>query len=138
MKRFRGLIIFAALIGGCFATEYVTHRRLNPTGRVSSLSEYLAWRPSATWSPSAADFAVVDVDGKQHVIAYGPKNSWLLLASGPSAYIFDDTGRLVDWSSDIGDDGEFDRRWNAQRSFDPARSIPRAEADRIAATQPAG
>ena len=46
--------------------------------------------------------ATVDVNGKQHVIAYGPMSSWLLLSSGPSACVFDDTGRLVDWSSDIG------------------------------------
>jgi hypothetical protein len=97
MKRFHWLVISAVLIGGCLTTEYVSHRRVNPTGRVSTLNDYLAWRPSAE------QFAAVDVNGKQHIIAYGPASSWLLLSSGPSACVFDDRGSLVDWSSDIGE-----------------------------------
>src|SRR5436190_17451546 len=105
MKRLRGLIIVAVLIGGCVAAEYISHRLANPSGHVSTLREYLAWRPSAE------QFAAVDVNGKAYVIAYGgPTSSWLLLSSGPSAYVFDDTGRLVDWSADIGDDPTFDGR----------------------------
>jgi hypothetical protein len=96
MKRLRGLVVFAVLIGGCFATEFVSRRRVNPTGRVSTLGGYLAWRPSAE------RFAAVEVNGRPHVIAYGPMSSWLLLSSGPSAYAFDDAGRLVDWSPDGG------------------------------------
>jgi hypothetical protein len=130
MKRLRGLVIFTIFIGGCLATEYVSHRRVDPTGRVSNLSEYLAWRPAAE------QFAAVDINGKRHVIAYGPMSSWLLLSSGPSAYVFDETGRLVDWSSDIGDDPEFDERWSAQRSRHPGRAVSRGDVQRFAATQP--
>jgi hypothetical protein len=131
MKRFRGLIIFTVLIGGCFTTEYISHRRVNPTGRVSTLNEYLAWRPSAE------QFAQVDVNGKPHIIAYGPMSSWLLLSSGPSACVFDDTGRLVDWSSDIGDDSQFDEKWSAQRSRGAGRTLSRSEVQKLAATRPA-
>ena len=80
----------------------------------------------------------VDVNGKQHLIAYGPMSSWLLLSSGPSACVFDDTGRLVDWSSDIGDDSQFDERWSAQRWRGTGRSLSRNEVERVAATRPAG
>lgn len=133
MKRFRSVTIIAAvLIGGCFATEYVSRRRVDPAGRISTLGDYLAWRPASD------QFTTVDVDGKSHVIAYGPMSSWLLLSSGPSAYVFDDAGRLTAWSSDIGDDPQFDQRWSAQRARGPGRSLPRAEAERIAATRPAG
>lgn len=130
MKRFRGIIIFAVLIGGCLTTEIVSQRRLRPTGRATTLQEYLAWRPSAE------QFSAVDVAGNQHVIAYGPMSSWLLLSSGPSAYVFDGSGRLVDWSSDIGDDSAFDERWSAQRSRGRGGSLSRGEVERIAATRP--
>src|SRR5687768_11076889 len=119
MKRMRGIVIFTVFVGGCLTTEYVSHRRVDPTGRVSDLGGYLAWRPSAE------QFAVLNLNGEPHVIAYGPLSSWLMLSSGPSAYVFDQTGRLVDWSSDIGDDSEFDERWNAQRARHPGRAIPR-------------
>jgi hypothetical protein len=132
MKRFRGLVILAVLIGGYFTTEYVSHGRVNPTGRISTLDEYLAWRPSAQ------QFAKVDLNGRQHMIAYGPMSSWLLLSSGPSAYVFDDKGRLVDWSSDIGDDPQFDEQWNAQQSRGMASTHSRKEVQKIAATQSAG
>jgi hypothetical protein len=132
MKRFRGLIIFAALIGGCFTTEYVSRRRVNPTGRISTLNEYLAWRPSG------AQFAQVDVNGKPHIICYGPTSSWLLLSSGPSACVFDDTGRLVDWSPDIGDDPQFNEKWGAERTHAAARTLSRSEVHQVAATRAAG
>lgn len=132
MKRLRGVIIFAVLIAGCLTTECISHRRVNPTGRVSTLDDYLAWRPSVD------RFAAVDIDGRQHVIAYGPASSWLLLSSGPSAYVFDDTRRLVDWSPDIGDDPKFDERWHAQRSLGSGRRLSRSKALQIAATRPMG
>ena len=126
MKRYRWLILVGVLMSGGFATEYISHRRVNPTGRVSNLDEYLAWRPSA------GRFAQVDVNGKSHTIAYGPMSSWLLLSSGPSAYVFDETGRLVDWSSDIGDDPQFGDRWSAQRALASARTLSRDEVRKLA------
>ena len=74
----------------------------------------------------------MDVNGERHVIAYGPMSSWILLSSGPSACVFDSTGRLVDWSSDIGDDSQFDRKWSAQDSFG-SRSLSREEVEKLAA-----
>src|SRR5690349_5783774 len=126
MKRLRGLIIIVVLIGGCLTAEYISHRRVNPTGRASNLNEYLA-----------EQFAAGEANGKPHVIAYGSMSSWLL-SSGPSAYVFDDTGRLVDWSSDIGDDPRFDARWGAQQSRSTGGTLSRGEVQRLAATQPAG
>lgn len=132
MKRLRGLIVVVVLIGGCLTAEYVSHRRVNPTGHAANLDEYLAWRPSAE------QFALVGVNCTPYVIAYGPTSSWLMLSSGPSAYVFDDMGRLVDWSPDIGDDPRFDARWSAQRSRRTGDTLSRAEVQRRAATRPAG
>jgi hypothetical protein len=123
MTWLRWLILAAVLLGGCVATELACYRRIVPDGRAATLAEYLAWRPSA------AEFAVVETAGTRHVIAYGPKRS-PMLASGPSAYVFDDTGRMVDWSADIGDDPAFDERWDAQGRGD--RRVRREEVKRLA------
>lgn len=131
MRRFRGIILLAVLVGGCLTTEYASRRRVRPTGRAGTLREYLAWRPTA------GRFAAVTVGGgEEHVIAYGPASSWLLMSSGPSAYVFDEKGRLVDWSYDIGDDPTFDGRWSAQRSCGGGRVLSRGDVGRVAATQP--
>ena len=130
MKRFRGATIVLAVIGALVLTEYISHKRVNPTGKFTNLREYLAYRPSSDW------FETLDGDGKHYVIAYGPMASWLMLSSGSSAYVFDNTGRLVDWSSDVGDDGNFHARWDSKGLGDQGRSIPRKEVERIASTQP--
>jgi hypothetical protein len=130
MKRFRGTLFLVLLIAACVALEHFSYQRLNPTGRFSTLGGYLAWRPSSQ------RFATTDVNGRRCIIAYGPGRSWLLLSSGPSAYVFDNTGRLVDWSSDIGDDSAFDDRWSAQRAYGP-NQISRTQVQSIASTQPA-
>ena len=129
MKRFRNVIIATLLIGGCFTIETVSRGRVNPSGRASTLSEYLTWRSAAS------QFAAIEINGKEHVIAYGPWSSWLLLSSGPSAYVFDETGRLVDWSADIGDVSRFDDRWYAQRARENGRPMSRVEVEQFTATR---
>jgi hypothetical protein len=132
MKRFRWLMLFGVLIGGCFTAEYASYRRADPTGCVFTLSEFLAWRQ---W---AEQFALVDVGGQQHVIAYGPAGRTFLMASGPAAYVFDARGKLVDWSPDIGDDSVFDNKWGAQRARGPGQTLSRSEVVTFAATRPTG
>ena len=128
----RRLILFALVICVCSSVEIIGERSINPIGRVNHLCDYLAWKPAAD------RFATVDIQGRKFVIAYGRMSSWLGLSSGPSAYVFDDTGRLVAWSSDIGDDPNFDKTWNAQHLAGINQQIPRSEVEKLAATQPNG
>ena len=132
MKRYRWIIIVAVLIPGFVLTEYFGHHRVVPPDQVKSLDGFLAWKPSAE------EFAVVDTRNGEYLIAYGPANSLLGLSSGPSAYAFDRSGRLVDWSADIGDDPRFDERWQAQSARGGARHIARAKAATWPATRPGG
>jgi hypothetical protein len=127
MERYRSILFLALLIGGGIVFECVSTLRQNPAGHASTLKEYLQWRPTAS------QFGTVDVQGKQHIIAYGRASG--LLASGPPAYVFDDTGQLVDWSADIGDDPQFDERWNAQRLH--REVLSRAQVEQRANTPPA-
>jgi len=50
-----------------------------------------------------------------------------LLPSGSSAYVFAQSGQLVDWSADIGDDSKFDERWQAQHSLQVGKFVRRSE-----------
>lgn len=49
--------------------------------------------------------------GADFWIAYAPMDYGLALPSGPAANVFDDQGRLVDWSADTGDDSRFPNNW---------------------------
>ena len=44
-------------------------------------------------------------------IAYSPMNYWLAVPSGPAAYVFDESGQMVEWSWDPGDDLDFQEKW---------------------------
>ena len=118
-----GVLAVLLVIVGFMASERASQQRLVPTGRASTLSEYLDWQPASD------EFAAIELDGRRHIIAYGPMCGWL--PSGPSAYVFDDVGRLVDWSSDIGDHPAFDKKWGAQRSSGEA-TLNRNDAKRFA------
>lgn len=129
MKRVRWGIILGVLIGGCLTVDLALHRRADPTGRASTLGEFLAWHPSAE------QFALAEINGQQYVLAYGPAGR--TLPSGPAGYVFGPDGKLVDWSGDIGDDPAFDDKWSAQRARG-TRTLSRSEVATMAATRPAG
>lgn len=68
-------------------------------------------------------------NGKVHVEVIGkPIVSPLSLPSGPPAYIFDETGSLVDWSRDLGNNPSFTRKWG---NFSNATPISAEEAKQL-------
>jgi hypothetical protein len=68
-------------------------------------------------------------DGKTHIEVVGkPVPSLLSLPSGPPAYIFDESGALVDWSRDLGDSPLFVSKWGG---FSNATTISINEAKRL-------
>jgi len=113
MKR-RGWMIVVAWVGA----EVYSYQRAVPRG-IGTLRDYIAWRPESKC------VAMTDSQGREYVIAYGPF-AGVLLASGPSAYVFDDEGQFTEWSSDIGDSPRFDKKWSAQRGYD-GRPLSREE-----------
>jgi hypothetical protein len=117
MKRVRGIIIAGLLIAAWIATERVLYRRTVPRANVRDIDSFLQWRPGTR------QFAVL-ADGR-HLIATGAASS--VLPSGPSGYVFDRSGRLVDWSADIGDDPKFDGKWQAQHSVGSGKVVRRSE-----------
>jgi phosphoribosylanthranilate isomerase len=58
---------------------------------------------------------IVQRGDKKYLILYGPTGS--MLASGPAGFVFDDQGKMVDWTWDLGDDGRFVDLWDAKRGI---------------------
>lgn len=80
--------------------------RINsPKGRFTNVAEYVAYGRG----PSRVT-KVTNGDGT-FFIAYGPYDSWLALPSGPAGYVFDESGNMVGWSGDTGDDSSFQKQW---------------------------
>lgn len=122
MTWLRALIIVVLLIVTWLTTECLLYRRTVPPASVTGVDSFLNWQPHTT------RFAILSQSGGEYLMGTGPGGG--LLPSGSSAYVFDRSGRLVDWSPDIGDDTDFDERWQAQRSLRTEESLSRQEVSR--------
>jgi hypothetical protein len=72
-------------------------------------------------------------DGKVYLEVIGePYKGPLSLASGPPVYVFDETGKLVDWSRDIGDAPSFLDKWG---NFSNGTFISAEEARQLVKAQ---
>jgi hypothetical protein len=103
MKRFRRVIIVALLVVGWVTTERLLRWRTMPPPSVTNFSAF------AKWKHTPRDIEVIQQSGADYLLATGTGGG--VLPSGPSGYVFDRSGRLVDWSSDIGDDPRFRDKW---------------------------
>jgi len=120
MKRWGGVIFFVLLVVAWWTTEKLLHYRVVPPPGVMDVRSFLQWRPSTE------PFTIL-VGDDPHLLATG---AWAgLLPSGSSAYVFDRTGRLVDWSPDVGDDDAFDKKWRAQESLGGGNTVNRTDID---------
>lgn len=103
MKRFRVIITVIVLIAVWITTERLMYRRTVPPASVTDFSAFNQWQQSPR------DIEVIRQGGTDYLLAMGAGGG--LLPSGPSGYVFDRSGRLVDWSSNIGDDPRFRDKW---------------------------
>lgn len=76
----------------------------------------------------ATNIHILEIDGRRWYYVIGPLAPAWTLPSGPPCYVFDDAGNLVDWTADVGDSGEFRRRWPISASASP---LSTEEASRI-------
>ena len=103
-----GLACCVLVVGGLGSwifSEIRWSRINNPEGKFSAVSGYLA----AGRLPTRV--TKVRKDGATYFIAYSPMDTWLALPSGPAAYVFDETGKMINWSCDAGDDPNFEKNW---------------------------
>jgi len=104
------LVVLLLLACGWLLSEIRWGRVNDPHGKFATASEYLA----AGRAPSRV--VRVQKDNAAFLVAYGPKDTWLAIPSGPAAYVFDRNGKLIDWTWDSGDDPGFQSRWTQRGS----------------------
>src|SRR5262249_39655954 len=75
-------------------------RRLRPLAHVTNLAEF-----AACWSEPRR-LSIVRWEGKTYVVWVGEHGATGL--SGPSCYVFDGEGRLLDWTWQTGEGGSLD------------------------------
>lgn len=116
-------LLLPLLFMGYVGLEIGLSSRVDPSGRFTDLPGYLAYRPGAD------RFDSVVIAGAPYVVAYRRDNG--VVPSGPAVYVFDSTGKLVDWSSDIGDEKPaFLARWEVDRWPTAGTALTRAEVQR--------
>jgi hypothetical protein len=98
----------------------VYHSKISSAEGLANYSEY---RRNL---PEPRTVRLLRKDNLEFVACYGPITT-LALVSGPPLYVFDRSGKLVDWSRDIGDDGVYDDKW---RPFE-GETISFKEADAL-------
>jgi hypothetical protein len=111
MKRGRKIEIalwaFIFIFAAAWVASEVRWSRINsPRGKFDNAQEYIdhGRLPARAFKIQKA--------GETFFIAMSPMDtSFALTPSGPAAYVFDDTGRMVDWTDDIGDDSDFKVNW---------------------------
>lgn len=73
-----------------------------PPESVKTFSDFMAWRPHTN------HFVTSHLDRRKFVRALGVAG---LFWSTYPEYVFDESGKMVDWTWDSSDDGEFLDRW---------------------------
>jgi hypothetical protein len=110
----RRLAWCACLLGVCiaWATACILIRRsYSPPPEVQTINSFVSYfgQPER-----------VEQIGNDHIVATLSVPSWHLMLNLPSdmpQYVFDRSGKLIDWSVDPGDDPRFQDRWpKARRS----------------------
>ena len=94
------------LVFGLLALDYLPRlwNKVTPPADLQTIDEFRNWLDKE----NGREGIYQDSD-KFYTVLIGEPGAFL--ASGPSAYVFDSTGRFVDWTPDMGD------IYTAERSF---------------------
>lgn len=111
------LILFA--IASSIANETWERKALAPPPGVTTLEAF------AQSMPPPRHLITATYEGKRIFVWYGELMGLLTIPSGPSCYLFDESGNLIDWQAETGDGGPVER---TLRKSEGHRSITKAEA----------
>jgi len=116
-------VLLLCLLGAWIYSEKKGAQAVRPPAGGTNLVAFLEARPQPNQIRSFVH------NEKVHVEVIGkPTISPLSVPSGSPAYIFDETGALVDWSRDLGDNPSFVRKWGG---FSNATPISAEEAKQL-------
>ena len=97
------LVVLVLLLAVVFAADHWARRAAAPPPGVTDLHAFLKWHPLPQ------RFHVLTIDGREYLVVAARRAGWL--PSGPSAYVFDKSGGLLDWTADANRNPAFQRRW---------------------------
>ena len=116
-----GLLV--CLLAAWIYTEKKGAKAVRPPAGVTNLIAFLEARPQS------AEIRKFVHNEKVHLEVIGePFQSALSVPSGPPAYIFNESGALVDWCRDLGDQPSFVAKWGG---FSNATPISVEEAKQL-------
>ncbi|MDC0937201.1 hypothetical protein OAS39_13030 [Pirellulales bacterium] len=119
------VLLVISLPAGWLVSEARWSRINNPNGKFTNVDDYLAQ------SRQPNRVTKVSRDGKSYFIAYGPLDGrWLAMPSGPAAYVFDESGRLVEWWGDIGDEDNYGKIWSLPQDESSVEELRRLRVER--------
>jgi hypothetical protein len=121
------IALTAALFVWISQYEHQRAASIAPPPNITNVFVFLKWRPET------GSFVIIERTGEEYLMTNGLSRG--VLASGPSAYVFDRTGQMVDWSYDIGDDPAFDEKWRAQHSMRGTRIISSTDVNKWIASK---
>jgi hypothetical protein len=104
LKALKPILIVALLIGGCVAFERIDRSRNTPSATVRTFDDYMKWQ---TKHRNVSEWRS---DGECYVLMSGPHAGLPFTTSGSTVYVFDSSGRMVDWTLDGGDDARFQKK----------------------------
>jgi hypothetical protein len=84
------------LLAGCLAVDQIPMSAARPPKNLKTIQEFEAWKRGAIMGKGT-----FETTGVTYTVMLAPAGRFL--ASGPSAYLFDDNGQFVDWTADMGD-----------------------------------
>ncbi len=99
-----GCTLFTIAIFGVWMLERYFYQASVPPQKVSTLDSFLQWRKSVQ------GFEILQSGSDQYLMATARSGR---IISGSSGYVFDRTGRLIDWSPDTMDDYAFQTKWQS-------------------------
>jgi hypothetical protein len=124
-------LLTVILILGCFIGvpavffygKWRLVKEVTPPKNGKSLEAFLETRPRVM------EIRQLKVRGENFFLILGNYSTFVFdTSSGPPAYIFNNSGTLVDWTADSGDDPAFEKRWDI---FSNRETISAQEALRL-------
>jgi hypothetical protein len=102
-----GLILAAPLVllVSCQCVDQILMSAARPPPNVKTLQDFQAWKRDAITGMRTFERA-----GVNYTVMLAPAGRFL--PSGPAGYLFDDHGRFVDWTPDLGDFKASSKGWD--------------------------
>jgi len=104
-----GILGVALVLGVWLMLSADEAKKLKPPSSVTTIQDFLQQMPTPTHVRKFAFGEAIYYE------VWGQLGGTIRLPSGPPSYVFDPNGRLVDWTSDRGDAGNYNHKWVASK-----------------------